>query len=149
MITTLQQLLRDGRLRRQATSASEIADLLKIVERDLADARIQALSADRRFATAYNATLQLATVVLRAEGLRTRGSGHHHTTIRALPLVLGESVGGTADYLDACRSRRNTLDYHGIGIATEADVAELIEEAPAGVCDRVASGGPPGTRMST
>lgn len=29
----------------------------------------------------------------------------------------------------ACRARRNTVDYDGIGIASDADVAELIAEA--------------------
>lgn len=128
---SLQRLLDRERLRRLPPGASEISDLLRVVERDLADAGIKELSADRRFATAYNAALQLATVVLRAEGYRTQGVAHHHTTIVALPLILGAQHAATADYLDACRSRRNTVDYDGIGIATEADVAELLREAEA------------------
>jgi len=128
MTMRLQQLLDSGRLRQLRTSPREIADLLLIVERDTADARIDGLSADRRFATAYNAALQLATIVLRAEGYRTLGTAHHHTTIRALPLVLGDDVIETTDYLDACRSRRNTVDYDGIGIATQEDVTELLSE---------------------
>ena len=99
-----------------------------MVARDLADARVDALSADRRFATAYNAALQLATVVLRAEGYRTQGAAHHRTTIEALSLILGPGVTPVADYLDACRSRRNTVDYDGVGIATEADVEDLLRE---------------------
>ncbi len=102
-----------------------------VVDRDLADASVAGLSADRRFATAYNAALQLATVVLRAESYRTHGVAHHHTTIEALPAVLGSRIDEIADYLDACRSRRNTVDYDGIGIATDADVSELIREAEA------------------
>lgn len=131
MMMSLQRLLDRGRLRRLPPASSEVAGLLRVVERDLTDARIEALSADRRFATAYNAALQLATVVLRAEGYRTQGVAHHHTTIEALPLILGVEVAETADYLDACRSRRNTVDYDGIGIATEADVQELLREAEA------------------
>lgn len=41
----------------------------------------------------------------------------------------GPDLTTTADYLDACRSKRNTVDYDGIGIATTADVLELIDEA--------------------
>lgn len=128
---SLQQLLARGRLRRLATSRGEIAGLFAVIERDLADARLVGLSPDRRFATAYNAALQLATVALRAEGYRTQGVAHHHTTIESLPLLLGRQIAATADYLDACRSRRNTVDYDGIGIATEADVEELLREAEA------------------
>jgi uncharacterized protein (UPF0332 family) len=126
---TLQQLLAKGRLQQQPTQPSEIEALLKVAERDLSDARQGSISDDRRFATAYNAALQLATVVVRAEGYRTRGSGHHVVTIATLPLILGPDLSETADYLDACRSRRNTVDYDGIGIASEADVSELIHEA--------------------
>jgi hypothetical protein len=55
-------------LKRQPTSRSEIDSLFRVVDRDLEDAAVPGVSADRRFATAYNAALQLATVVLRAHG---------------------------------------------------------------------------------
>lgn len=74
---TLKRLLADGRLRPHQTSAKEIADLLILVTRDMEDAAFEGLSADRRFATAYNAALQLATVVLRAAGYRTADAAHH------------------------------------------------------------------------
>jgi hypothetical protein len=128
MKANLRQLLADGKLREQPTGPTEIAALWAVVNRDLADACVQGVSADRRFATAYNAALQLATVVLRAEGLRTKGTGHHHTTLIALPLILGAGVRDTANYLDACRSKRNTVDYDGIGATSERDVIELLAE---------------------
>lgn len=124
----LSRLLAERRLRKASPSSAEIADLLSVVARDLDDAHIEALSVDRRFATAYNAALQLVTVVLRAEGFRTAGTGHHHTTIVCLPEILGEEHRGTADYLDACRAKRNTVDYDGVGVATASDVGELLRE---------------------
>lgn len=51
---TLKDLLADGRIRPHKTSAKEIADLLRVVNRDLADVDVAQLSFDRRFATAYN-----------------------------------------------------------------------------------------------
>ena len=51
MKMNLQNWLNEGRLQRHSTSVKEIADLLKIVDRDLADAAIKEISADRRFAT--------------------------------------------------------------------------------------------------
>lgn len=107
-MTGLQRLLSEGRLRRQPASGQEIRDLLAVAGRDLDDARISLLSPDRRFATAYNAALQLATVLLRAESFRTAGPGHHQTTISAIPLVLGCRLQSSADFLDACRSKRNS-----------------------------------------
>jgi len=38
--------------------------MFKLVERDLADAAVEGLSTDRRFLIAYEAVLNLATIVL-------------------------------------------------------------------------------------
>ena len=86
---SLQRFLAEGRLRRQKTGRLEIRRLLQVTARDLSDSCVEGLSADRRFATAYNAALQLATVVLRAEGYRTAGVGHHATVIACLRLIIG------------------------------------------------------------
>ncbi|MBI2495818.1 MAG: hypothetical protein HYY90_06820 [Candidatus Omnitrophica bacterium] len=86
---TLKDLLADGRLRSHTTSIQEVADLLRVVDRDLADAGIAQLSADRRFATAYNAALQLATIALHAAGYRCAGAAHHWATFHVLPDIMG------------------------------------------------------------
>jgi len=62
------RLLRSGRIRPHRTNPQEIAGLFQVVERDLTDASITALSADRRFATACNAALQTAIAVMYSEG---------------------------------------------------------------------------------
>ena len=54
---TLNDLLRDRRLRAHRTSPGEIGDLLRLAERDEADAAVEAISLDRRFAAAYHAAL--------------------------------------------------------------------------------------------
>lgn len=126
---SLKRLLSSGKLRRQKSSAKEIADLFALVDRDLNDASIKRLSPDRRFATAYNAVLQLSTIVLRAKGYRTAGLGHHSTTFEALPLVLGKDFKERADYFDACRSKRNTTDYGRVGDVSESEADELLREA--------------------
>lgn len=125
----LQRWLESGALRRHRTSRREVADLLAVAARDLADARATVISLDRRFATAYAAALQLATVVLAAEGLRPAARrGHHVVTIQALPELMGKELGEFAVYLDSCRALRNTSDYERVGAVTEADVRELLGE---------------------
>lgn len=74
---SLSSFLDNGRLRRHTTSQVEISDLIRVVDRDLEDASIEQLSADRRFATAYNAALQLATIALHCARYRTAGYAHH------------------------------------------------------------------------
>ena len=80
------------RVRAHSTSPQEINDLRAVVERDLTDSKIDALSDDRRFATAYNAVLQLTKIVIACEGYRVIGLGHHQTTFQALELGMGPSI---------------------------------------------------------
>lgn len=60
-----------GWLKPEAASRDEIRSLLTIVERDLKDANVAGLSADRRFEAAFSAARTSANIALRASGYRT------------------------------------------------------------------------------
>lgn len=122
------RLLDEGKLKPHRTSATEIADLLKIVERDINDTKLERLSPDRRFAIAYNAALQLATILLHCKGYRAVGAGHHFTVFQAMKQILGKEYDELADYFDSCRSKRNITDYDRAGEISETEVKELIDE---------------------
>src|SRR5215471_18314763 len=121
---TLKQWQNDGWLRPHNTSPQEIADLLAIVDRDVADASSD-ISADWRFGIAYNAALKLCTILLHASGYRPEKALQHYRTIAALPLILGDERKDDADYLETCRTKRNTAEYDMAGVATEKDASEL------------------------
>jgi len=125
---SLQSLLADGRIRPHRSSVREVADLLRVVERDLADASVTQLSTDRRFATAYNAALLLATIALHASGFRTASTGHHWATFHVLPEILGPDAQARVDYLDGCRAKRNVSDYDRAGAISEQELVELTDE---------------------
>lgn len=126
---TLEDWLKEDKLKTHKTSSKEIQSLFKVIDRDIADAGITATSADRRFATAYNAALQLATVVLLASGYRvTASKGHHFVTITSLPLTMGKSAIPRANYLNVCRQARNKTDYDRAGVTEEEEVVQLLEE---------------------
>jgi len=124
-----EKLLRERRIRRHRTNPQEIASLFQVVERDLADAAIAALSADRRFATAYNAALQAATAVMYSEGYRAHGIGHHSTTFDFLKEAMGRTIASLADYFDDCRRKRNRADYLGAGQISVTEAEDLLREA--------------------
>lgn len=128
MRMSLVALLAERRLRPHQTSRQEVADLLQVVDRDLADAAIPQLSTDRRFATAYNAALQLATIALHAAGYRAAGAGHHWATLQALPSIMGVAAQARTDYLDSCRSKRNVTDYDRAGEIGEQEAAKLLAD---------------------
>jgi hypothetical protein len=125
---TLQQWADNGWLEPHVTSPEEIANLLAIVDRDLADAS-GGISPDWRFGIAYNAALKLCTILLYAEGYRAARMLQHYRTIQALPLILGPEHRADADYLDNCRKKRNIVEYDYVGGATEDEASELAAYA--------------------
>jgi hypothetical protein len=125
---SLKQWANNGWLKAHQTSPGEIQDLLAIVKRDLADAKGD-ISADWRFGIAYNAALKLCTILMYASGYRPEKALHHYRTLQALPLILGPERKGDAEYLDACRIKRNTVEYDYAGGATNKDADELIQFA--------------------
>jgi hypothetical protein len=126
---TWQSLLANGRIKRHTTSLQEISDLRDVIERDLKDARVEIISADRRFATAYNAVLQLAKVVIACSGFRVSGLAHHQTTFEALELAMGPKVSNLVAYFDTCRRKRNQVDYDFALVASDTEVEELLSKA--------------------
>jgi hypothetical protein len=44
-----------------------------------------------------------------------------------LPLILGKEKSADAKYLDACRAKRNIVEYDYVGGVTGRDADELIE----------------------
>jgi hypothetical protein len=128
---TLQNLLAIQRLQSFEPTAEGVQRLLAAAARNLADAKLAALSADNRFDAAYKAIMQCAMIGLWANGYRTSTSqpGHHQTALQALPLTMGLDK-DTVIVLDALRKQRNLGDYEGNPV-TDAAVAECLKQAEA------------------
>ena len=96
----------NGSVNTHTTSRQEIENLRELVNRDLKDAEIDGLSDDRRFATAYNAVLQLSKMAITCSGYRVSANkvGHHRTTFEAVKNAIGTvDVRNLADYFETCR----------------------------------------------
>lgn len=126
---TLQNLLAIDRLQAFVPDATGILKLLAAARRNLADARIEAVSPDSRFDMAYKCIMQCAMLGLWANGLRTPTSqpGHHQTAIQCLVLTMGLPP-QTVVVLDTLRKRRNISDYEGDPV-TSATLASCVAEA--------------------
>ena len=103
--------------------------LLQAAARNIADARIEAVSEETRFDVAYKAIMQCAMVALWANRYRTSTSqpGHHQTAIHTLSKTIGLGQ-STVIVLDALRKQRNVNDYEGDPIS-EQSVIECIKQA--------------------
>jgi hypothetical protein len=124
------QLLAKGEVKAHQTSKQELDNIRALIARDLADAALRGLSADRRFATAYNAALQTAKIVIACSGHRVSArAGHHAVTFEAARLAIGSEAISLTDYFDACRRKRNMIDYDNSSVATETEADELLRKA--------------------
>lgn len=130
MPVSLTRLLADKRLERHSTGIQEIKGLRKLIARDLTDAAVPGLSADRTFAIAYNAVLQLSKMVLACAGYRVSASlpGHHQTTFEAARPVLGRVAQPLTDYFETCRRKRNIIDYDSAEVIVNSQAQELLEK---------------------
>lgn len=125
---SLKKLFKQDRLKLHKTSNKEIRNLLRVIKRDLKDSKVKGLSLDRKFATAYNATLQSATILLYCSGYKPKGAGHHFIVFQAMKEILGKTYHDLADYFDACRAKRNITDYDYAGTISRKEAEELIKE---------------------
>ena len=57
------------------------------------------------------------------------GIGHHQTTFEALELAMGQPVAVLVPYFDACRQKRNQVDYDFANAATNTEAEELVAKA--------------------
>ena len=130
MSTTLDVWVSSGSLQRHATSREEIAALLSVVERDLAEAQTSGLSDDWKLAIAYNAALQAAKAALAAASFRVSPSekGHHYRLVESLRYTV-ETPGRDVDLLQRMKKKRHVSDYEVAGAVSEHEAREMHELA--------------------
>ncbi len=133
---TLEDWQKNRWLKEEPTSAKEIAGLFALVDRNLDDASVDAISLDARLQFAFNAALICATIALRASGYRLPVSeGHHEKTINSLKLTLGADS-TLIIKLNGFRKKRSNITYDTAGTTSQSEVDNLLEMANE-LCDRI------------
>ena len=133
---SLEELAQLGWYRTEPTSPNEIADLFSIVNRCLADLRVEGISDDLRFHAAYNGILTLANIALRASGFRVSlGQGHHQRVIESLTYTLTTCDSDSRDRwvrkIKVHSQKRNTTSYDSAGGVSPSDLAQIMRDLPA------------------
>jgi allantoicase len=127
---TWTNLLANKEAQKHKTSKKELDNMRALIARDRADASLAGLSADRRFATAYNPALQAANMAIACAGYRIVSKvGHHRMSLESTKLVLGKAAHNYADYFETCRRKRNTIDYTFSNVATKTEAKEIVVQA--------------------
>jgi hypothetical protein len=123
---SLEKWVAYGWLRKEPTSAGEIRDLLGIVERSLADSKVEAVSTDLRFIAAFNAALCVATTALRASGHRTvTQTPHHVKTIESLELTIKASP-KIIQRFKTFNNKRNKSVYDVAGAVSDQELQAVV-----------------------
>lgn len=126
---SLQKWVEYGWLRPEPTRPNEIKSLLGIVDRSLADAKVEAVSTDLRFIAAFNAALSLATLALRATGHRTAAqAGHHVKTIDSLELTLKPDA-KIIQKFKTFNNKRNRSVYDVAGAISDQELQSMVSLA--------------------
>ncbi|MBN2239887.1 MAG: hypothetical protein JW712_08930 [Dehalococcoidales bacterium] len=122
---SLADLLNDGHLIVHHTGKHEISQLLAVYARDISDARVEGLSTERKFESAYNAGQIMARAALAAKGYRASGEGNHYWVIRSLEFTIGLDS-ETINRFDLFRRKRNMSNYERVGMVSDQETTEMI-----------------------
>lgn len=124
---SLKAWLDKGALRAHKPSKREIAGLLALADRSLADARVPAVSAEGRFQFAYNAALATASAALHASGYRTNSNvpGHHANTVQSLEHTIGADAALLRKF-DTFRRKRNQISYDAPLAVSGPEAADML-----------------------
>ena len=116
-------------LKAEPTSRDEIKSLLTIVDRDLKDANVAAVSEDRRFEAAFSAARTAATIALRASGYRTSIQVRQHAkTIESLELTINADS-KMIQKMRTFSKKRNVTSYDSAGNVSKQELQLAIKTA--------------------
>jgi hypothetical protein len=138
MTSNLDNLVRTGQLKREATSTQELEGLIRSGLARLRDAENRSLSVDGRFDLAYNAAHALSLAALRWFGYR---SDSRYLVFQTLVHTL-DLPAEQWRVLSAAHQKRNHVEYEGLADIDEALVSALIRVTRE-VAKRVEALGPP------
>jgi len=128
------ELASDGTVRRHSFTpqvvSRRLAESFALTERHLKDAQVADLSVDAKHNIAYAAARVLAEAVMLAEGFRPGRTIGTHVAVFAFLKLVGQGIWAQyADYLDACRRKRNVAEYEMAGTISEKEANDLTEAA--------------------
>ena len=130
---SLEKLVQLGWYKAEPSSPKEIADLFSIVDRSLADSKVESISDDLRFQAAYNGILTLANIALRANGFRvSQGQGHHQRVIESLEhSLMSQDTATRGKWVRKIKShsqKRNTTSYDLAGGVSPTDLTQIMKD---------------------
>ncbi len=117
----LDNLVRIGQLKAEPRNDKEVTRMLAMAQTRLSDAKLNKLSLEGRFTSAYNAAHAAALAALRWHGYR---SENRYTVFQCLTHTLGWPANRWR-VLDTAHQKRNLAEYEGYLDVEESTVTEM------------------------
>lgn len=124
-LINLDNLVKAGKLKKEAFDQSEFDELMRGAEARLHDANNTTLALESRFDLAYNAAYAFALAALRKKGYR---SNQRYLAFQALPATLGVAQ-EIWRVLERCQHHRNLAEYEGDYDIDEQLYYDLLESS--------------------
>ncbi len=126
----LAELKRKGFIKPISIDKTQIAELIKISERDICLAEeFLPKSFDGALNLAYNSMLQAARALMFSYGYRPDSEFHHKATIEFVSAVLDKKYNAYVETLDRVRSKRIVATYERAGTISEFEAKYAIKSA--------------------
>lgn len=126
----LNKLLREGKIKNQSTTPSQIKRLLKAARMNLKAAEIVRGNIDEAaFKLYYDGLLQIARIILLANGYRPDDGEQHKTTFLVAGAFLGSDFRDLIDKAQKFRIKRNLCLYEPTGFMGSKDTEAIHETA--------------------
>lgn len=120
-LQALDNLVRIGQLKAEPRNAAEVGRMLAMARTRLLDSRLDTLSSEGRFTSAYNAAHAAALAALRWHGYR---SENRYTVFQCLTHTL-DWAAPRWRVLDSAHQKRNIAEYEGFLEVEESTIVEL------------------------
>jgi uncharacterized protein (UPF0332 family) len=129
---SIDRLIQEGSVHSFQATAEEIGKVLQISRRDMETAlRIRGEDPDWSYNIAYNAVLQACKAFLFFKGYRASASETHKATLAFMLETVDEPWHTKIEYFDRVRKKRHRLVYDEIGLISQTELTNLLNEARA------------------
>jgi uncharacterized protein (UPF0332 family) len=124
---TLEELERQGYIKKLPIDRKKIKDSLSLAERDITTATtLLNLDTDWAFSIAYNAMLQTLRAFMFSRGYRPEGGNQHVSTVRFAELFLDRDI---VIVFDRMRRKRHISVYDTAGSISKTEAETAIQTA--------------------
>ena len=124
----LNNLLKEGKLKKQDTEMDYLNNLLFAAKRNFeAAALVKSKIDEAAYKLVYDGLLQIGRVIVLLNGYRPADGEQHKTTFSAAGIILGEEYRDLIDKIQRYRIKRNNCVYDPKGLISKSETEAIFK----------------------